>query len=162
MTTFSFTTVWKIEAPLDPVWDALLRMEDWPKWWRGVDEVDVLKRGDANRIGFTSRQVWKSRLPYKLKFEGSITRIVPKSRIEITSGGELAGSGLMRFANDGKLTTFQYDWDVSTTKQWMNIVAPIAKPFFSWNHDVIMNWGAEGLAKKLGGVKVATSDKGVF
>ena len=68
----------------------------------------------------------------------------------------------MRFRNDGKVTTFQYDWNVSTTKQWMNIVAPIAKPFFSWNHDIIMNWGAEGLGRKLGGAKVATSDKGVF
>lgn len=162
MTTFSFITVWKIEAPLEPVWDALCAIEDWPQWWRGVVQVDVLARGDANRIGFRSRQVWKSRLPYKLKFEGSIVGIQPMSRIDISSQGELQGTGLMRFRNDGKLTTFQYDWDVSTTKTWMNVMAPLAKPFFSWNHDVIMNWGAEGLAKKLGCPKVATSDKGVF
>jgi hypothetical protein len=31
----------------------------------------------------------------------------------------------------------------------MNFLAPIAKPFFRWNHNVIMNWGGEGLAKKL-------------
>jgi len=162
MTTFTFITVWQVEAPIEPVWDALLHMESWPAWWRGVEQVDVLSPGDANRIGFRSRQVWKSKLPYKLRFEGSITRIVPLERIEITSEGELQGSGLMRFRNTGKVTTFQYDWNVSTTEQWMNIVAPIAKPFFSWNHDIIMNWGAEGLGRKLGGAKVATSDKGVF
>jgi hypothetical protein len=31
----------------------------------------------------------------------------------------------------------------------MNLLAPIARPFFRWNHDTIMRWGAEGLAKKL-------------
>ena len=162
MTTFSFITVWKIAAPVEPVWDAMLRFEDWPSWWKGVESVEVLARGDANRIGFCSRQIWKSKLPYKLKFEGCIARVEPRSRIEITSKGELAGTGLMRFASDGTQTTFQYDWNVSTTKAWMNIVAPIAKPFFGWNHDVIMNWGAEGLAKKIGAKKIDTSTKGIF
>lgn len=87
MTTFTFITVWQVEAPVEPVWDALLHMENWPAWWRGVEQVDVLSPGDANRIGFRSRQVWKSKLPYKLRFEGSISRIVPLERIEITSGG---------------------------------------------------------------------------
>jgi hypothetical protein len=32
----------------------------------------------------------------------------------------------------------------------MNLLAPIAKPFFSWNHNVVMGWGGEGLAKRLG------------
>jgi uncharacterized membrane protein len=162
MTTFTFISVWKIEAPLEPVWEAISRFEDWPSWWKGVQQVEVLSPGDSNRIGFCSRQTWKSKLPYKLKFEGCVTRVEPQSLIALTSGGELQGTGLMRFANDGKLTTFQYDWNVSTSKVWMNLVAPVAKPLFSWNHDVIMNWGAEGLASKLGGKKVSTSDKGVF
>ncbi len=162
MTTFTFITVWKIEAPLEPVWDALLHIEEWPKWWTGVESVDVLNWGDAKRIGFESRQVWKSKLPYKLKFQGKLVSIDPMSSIALDSGGELSGTGLMRFAHNNGLTTFQYDWNVSTTKQWMNIVAPVAKPIFSWNHDIIMNWGAEGLARKLGCGPVQTSDKGVF
>ena len=32
----------------------------------------------------------------------------------------------------------------------MNLLAPVARPLFKWNHDVVMNWGAEGLAKRLG------------
>jgi len=40
-------------------------------------------------------------------------------------------------------------WRVRTAKSWMNFLAPIAKPFFKWNHDVIMNWGGEGLAQRL-------------
>ena len=31
----------------------------------------------------------------------------------------------------------------------MNLIAPIARPFFSWNHNVVMGWGGEGLAKSV-------------
>ncbi|HEX4039148.1 MAG TPA: SRPBCC family protein [Acidobacteriaceae bacterium] len=162
MQVFSFISVWKIEAPLQAVWEALYRIEAWPSWWHGVEEVEVLNWGAPDRVGFRSRQVWKSKLPYKLKFEGELTRVVPLERIEISSQGELQGSGLMRFASDGRLTTFQYDWNVETTKAWMNLFAPILKPAFSWNHDIIMNWGAQGLARKLGTANAETSDKGAF
>jgi hypothetical protein len=159
---FSFVTVWKIEAPLPPVWEAMFRFEDWPSWWKGVEQVEVLAPGDANRVGFRSRQTWKSKLPYKLRFEGVIVRVNTMSLLELRSEGELQGIGLMRFANSGSSTTFQYDWNVSTSKAWMNLVASVAKPLFSWNHDVIMDWGAEGLARKLGGKRVLTSKIAVF
>ena len=44
----------------------------------------------------------------------------------------------------------RYDWNVVTTKPWMNLLAPVARPLFKWNHDAVMNWGAEGLARRLG------------
>ncbi|HLE64007.1 MAG TPA: hypothetical protein VI750_12735 [Pyrinomonadaceae bacterium] len=39
---------------------------------------------------------------------------------------------------------------MATTKAWMNLLAPLARPLFSWNHDVVMGWGGEGLKKQLG------------
>ena len=50
---------------------------------------------------------------------------------------------------DGGSTRVRYDWRVKTTKPWMNLLAPVARPFFKWNHDVIMGWGEEGLRKRL-------------
>jgi hypothetical protein len=32
----------------------------------------------------------------------------------------------------------------------MNLLAPLARPVFAWNHDVVMRWGGEGLARLLG------------
>ncbi len=70
--------------------------------------------------------------------------------IEARAFGELEGTGLWTLtAEDENTTRVRYDWRVKTTKSWMNFIAPLAKPFFKWNHDVIMNWGGEGLAKKL-------------
>ncbi len=32
----------------------------------------------------------------------------------------------------------------------MNLVAPVARPFFAWNHDWVMARGGEGIAGLLG------------
>ena len=32
----------------------------------------------------------------------------------------------------------------------MNLLAPIARPMFAWNHDYVMTNGREGLLKLLG------------
>ena len=47
------------------------------------------------------------------------------------------------------MTAVTYEWNVRTTKAWMNLLAPVARPVFAYNHDVVMRWGGEGLARRL-------------
>lgn len=42
-----------------------------------------------------------------------------------------------------------YEWNVETTKLWMNLLGPVASPVFDYNHDAVMRRGAEGLARRL-------------
>ena len=42
-----------------------------------------------------------------------------------------------------------YEWNVRTARAWMNRLAPVARPVFAWNHDVVMRQGADGLARLL-------------
>jgi hypothetical protein len=42
-----------------------------------------------------------------------------------------------------------YEWNVATTRPWMNVLAPITRPVFAWNHDWVMRNGGEGLARLL-------------
>ena len=44
------------------------------------------------------------------------------------------------------MTTMRHEWQVRTTKRWMNLAAPIARPLFKWNHDMVMQRGGKGLA----------------
>lgn len=147
--SYSFITTWKIKAPLWQVWDVLYNQEEWPGWWKGVKKVEPLQNGDSNNIGKKMRYSWKSFLPYTLSFEMTSIKIVPQKYMEGQASGELEGVGRWYFAEEKGITTVQYTWDVNTTKKWMNTLAPVLKPAFKWNHDVVMRWGAEGLAKKL-------------
>jgi hypothetical protein len=64
--------------------------------------------------------------------------------------GALTGTGYWRLFEQDGVTAVTYEWNVRTTKPWMNLLAPVAKPVFEYNHHVVMRWGGEGLARELG------------
>ena len=152
MAKYRFVTIWDVTAPIESVWNEIYHTEFWPNWWKGVESVVELKQGDKDGIDSVRRYTWKSLLPYKLTFDMRTVRVEPLSIIEAVATGELEGKGLWQFSVDQTGTVARYDWEVETTKLWMNILSPLARPLFKWNHDVVMGWGAEGLRKRLGAV----------
>ena len=149
MTAYAFTTHWRIGAPLDAVWDSILHSERWPGWWPGLQRVVELEPGDGHHLGSVRRFVWKGRLPYTLSVEMKTTRIEPPTLLESEAGGELVGLGMWRLRPSAEGTAVRYDWRVATTKRWMNWLAPVARPVFQWNHDVVMRNGERGLRRLL-------------
>ncbi|MDT4969292.1 MAG: hypothetical protein QOJ64_4029 [Acidobacteriota bacterium] len=158
MAKYEFVTIWRFKSPLEPVWDLIYHSDRWPEWWKGVERVSLVKKGDENDIGSVYSYTWKSRLPYRLTFDMQLRRVEPMRLIEGVALGELSGKGLWQLSSDGEITTARYDWQVETTKRWMNLLTPIARPVFKWNHNVVMNWGSESLAKILGIESLAPSD----
>ena len=151
MAEYAFVTHWSFEAPIESVWELIANSENWPSWWPGVEKVELLEPGlDGGEVGSLRRLTWKSRLPYKLRFEMRTTRVERPRVLEGRAIGELDGTGRWELRQDGGWTHVRYDWRVATTKPWMNVLAPVARPLFAWNHDVVMGWGGEGLARKLG------------
>jgi hypothetical protein len=150
MSYYEFVTIWRVDAPIEAVWSQIYHARQWPTWWQGVESVVELQPGDERGIGSISRYTWKSRLPYRLTFDSQVVRVEPPFVLEGLASGELAGRGLWQLAQAGSETTARYDWSVQATKRWMQLMAPLMRPAFQWNHNVIMNWGAEGLAKRLG------------
>jgi hypothetical protein len=150
MTRYALVSVWRIPAPLIGVWEAFLEFDRWPEWWRGLEEVVLLRpaRGPYG-VGAVRRCVWRSRLPYRLECEVEVTDVEPMRRIEVRSRGELEGIGRWSFWSEGEAGVVRYDWIVCTRKRWMNRLAPIARPLFEWNHRVLMRWGEEGLIRFL-------------
>ncbi len=145
MAEYAFLTRWHIGAPLEAVWNEIYRGERWTQWWKGLERVETLSTGDAQDIGSVRRFTWKSLLPYRLVVDMRTVQVEPPTMLELHATGELAGTGIWRLSREGEGTLVQYEWNVKTTKPWMNILAPIARPLFSWNHDILMRWGESGL-----------------
>lgn len=150
MVEYRFLTTWLLEAERERVWDAIYESERWPEWWRGVLETERLAEGDESGVGQVGRYVWKSKLPYKLEFTMRTTRVERPRLLEGAASGELAGTGRWRFFEQDRVTAAIYEWDVHTTRTWMNVLAPIGRPLFAVNHDYVMRNGGEGIAKLLG------------
>jgi uncharacterized protein YndB with AHSA1/START domain len=149
MPGYRFLTTWCLGAPIEPVWDAIYDSERWPQWWRGVERVVELAPGDEDNLGRRAAYTWRSRLPYELTFEVELTRQQRPHLLAGEASGELAGTGTWRLSEGGGVTTVLYDWDVHTTRFWMNLLAPLARPVFARNHDWVMKRGGEGLARLL-------------
>jgi len=151
MASYSFLTTWLLESPREPVFEAIYDQANWPQWWRGVEEAEELRPGhDDNGVGTVARMVWKSLLPYRVGFEVTTTRVEPPHLLEGDAVGELTGVGRWRLYEQQGVTAVLYEWDVHTTKAWMNLMAPVARPVFEWNHDWVMARGGEGIAELLG------------
>ncbi len=150
MADYHYVSTWQLQAPIEQVWAALNDLEHLPVWYRGVHEARELVPGDALGVGRRVRYVIKGRLPLRLAFEATTTRSVPPRDQELQAEGELAGTGRWSLDQQGEVTTVRYTWDVATTRPWMNLLAPIARPIFTWNSRGVMLEAGEGLARFLG------------
>jgi hypothetical protein len=146
---YRFVTDWSFQAPLPLVWEAITESLHWPSWWKGVLAVEELAPGDMNSLGQVRRYAMRSLLPYTLTFEMRLAERVPLRRLRGIASGELEGEGIWTFQEEAGVTRVRYEWNVRTSKRWMNVLAPIAKPLFTWNHDRIMEWGRNGMERRL-------------
>ena len=150
MAEYRFLTTWLVQAERERVWDAIYESERWPEWWKGVLEAQRLEEGDEDGVGQYGRYVWRSRLPYRLEFFVRTTKVEKPRLLEGDASGELAGTGRWRLFEQDGVTAVLYEWNVATTKAWMNLLAPVARPIFEWNHDWVMAHGGRGIAELLG------------
>jgi hypothetical protein len=147
---YRFLTTWLLEASRASAWEVLEDPLSWSEWWRGVRRVTKLADGDGGRVGSRYRIAWRSRIPYELEFDFTVRDLDEPCCMAGDATGDLEGVGTWRLFEQGSVTAVLYDWEVATTKRWMNALGPVARPVFEHNHHLVMRWGGEGLARRLG------------
>lgn len=151
MARYHFITAFRVGTHRRQVWELINDPITWPTWWRWLKRVELLENSTEGDVGTRHRFAFGTALPYTLSFETRVVRKVAPALLESRTTGELEGSGLWQLVEprDGA-TDVTYTWLVETTKRWMNVVAPVARPAFSWNHDRLMRDFAIGLARTAG------------
>jgi len=146
---YSFITHWQIKAPLEEVWDVINNSTDWPLWWKGFEQADIIDKGNEDGTGQIIQYSVKSFLPFALSFDIKITGKETYKKISGQASGDLEGTGIWTFEEINGITSVQYKWDVVSTKKIFNLLSPALGWFFRYNHNLVMHWGAKRLAKKL-------------
>ena len=101
---------------------------------------------------------WRSVIPYAgLVSRRRSTRIEPPHLIEADAHGELRGTGRWRFFGERETTRHirveRQDDEALDERR----IAPLARPIFRWNHNVVMHQGGEGFAALLGAKLLAVT-----
>jgi hypothetical protein len=150
VTAYHFSIVWWTTAATDRVWEVLAHYANWPTWWRGIQSVEVLRRGDESGVGTILRQRWRSRVPYTLTFDLEMLRIEGGKLLDGRASGDLEGTCRWTLAPVDGGTELRFDVDVRPGRWWMNLPIPFASRIVQASFESIMGWGREGLARTLG------------
>lgn len=146
MAAYSFVTTWRVAAPIEKVWDALQCLS---VWWPGM-ATPLCLTPDQEGVGSRYQRVTRGKLPYDLRYVITVTRYDPPREMAYDSEGDLVGAGRYVLTQAGDTTEVVFFWDVRTSGFWMNLLAPLLKPLFAWNHSHVMAAGLKGLARYLG------------
>jgi hypothetical protein len=154
---YHFLSDFRMTSSRDAVWTTLRAVEEWPTWWRWLKRIDVMREATSeDGVGAVYRNHISSPTGYSFQFESETADVERLRRIDLTLTGELVGRIRYLLSDDPSGGThLQYAQLVETPKWWMNLLAPIGRPGFNWNHDKLMTDYGRGLAKASGGELVS-------
>jgi uncharacterized protein YndB with AHSA1/START domain len=156
---FDLVSHWRLQAPIEQVWAALVATDDWPRWWPQVQRVTLLREGGPDGVGSVRRIDWTTRLPYRLVIEVETTELLRPQCLRGRSRGQLDGEGLWLLRAEDGHTEVTYVWRVHLVQRWMRWLAPLLAPLFRWNHASVMRAGEVGLRRHLASRRDQGGDK---
>jgi uncharacterized protein YndB with AHSA1/START domain len=149
MAAWQWHSEWMLAAPVDAVWQAIAHPETWPAWWPYVAYAKRLCAGDANDVGARYRFVWRTRLPYQIRFDTEVQQVEEHRLLVARALGEVVGTGTWQLAPCVGGTRVAYDWHIELASGWKRVLAPVLAAVYQWNHDGVMRAGQAGLARYL-------------
>jgi len=147
---YHFITRWRMQAPVETVYDILSEPLDYPRWWPSVYiEIKELAPGDDNGIGRRLSLYTKGWLPYTLRWQSVATEAERPHRIALRAEGDFEGRGIWTLQQAGDFTEMEFDWKLSAEKPLLRMLSFLLKPIFSANHLWAMARGEESLRLEL-------------
>ncbi|MDT8915073.1 SRPBCC family protein [Amycolatopsis sp. PS_44_ISF1] len=137
------STWWLPSAPADRVFDALVDLESYPRWWPDVRSV---RRLDQD----TAELVCRSRLPYRIVIAMHRERQdLVAGHVRVGLSGDLEGFLTGDLQPVGAGTRLVITQQVRARKPLLRKLNVVARPFFRANHEWMMRRGHRGLAAYL-------------
>jgi hypothetical protein len=132
-----------VPADFETTFQALRDLPSYASWWPEVKSVIPVSEERAVVLIM-------GMLPYALEFLME-AEVDDESAGVLRAGlsGDLEGFSSWRVEPDGDGCRLIYDQEVEVTKRLLQVLAPIARPFFKLNHRVMMRRGERGLRAHL-------------
>jgi hypothetical protein len=146
---YTFRTAFVLAADPAAVTAAVLVPEPWLTGLGHVRELDRLADGHGERGPRYRVTVAAALPPYRLRWELEAVRVVPGRTLDWCAAGDLAGDGTWQLTATDAGTEVVSTARLHTTRRWMNLLAPVARPLFVRNHDLVMRAGVDALARHL-------------
>ncbi|MFC4138073.1 MULTISPECIES: SRPBCC family protein [unclassified Microbacterium] len=155
--TYHFVSTFRVVGDPERVWNVLSDVAGWARWWPELERVEVVAgpAGAAQvgsvQVGAVHRHTIRTPLGYRLAYDIEITALDRMRSVDAAVRGDLAGRGraAVGAASDDEATIW-FAWLVETTKPWMRVMSPVARPVFTWAHHRLMADFGAGFAAAAG------------
>jgi hypothetical protein len=145
LTHYVFQSIWHVQAARPDVMAVLDDLQSYPAWWPEMREVRPL---GPRRFEVVAR----SFLPYELRFVSEADALdLTAGIIEARLSGDMEGTVKWTVTQEGDGCRLVYDQEVTTHKRLLDVLAPVARPGFRFNHGLMMRHGEAGLRTFLAG-----------
>ena len=147
---YEFVTVWRVPGTIAEVKAVLSDGRTLPRWWPSV-YLEVVPRvdGGADRLGSVTDLHTTGWLPYTLTWTLTITEPITDTGFALSAAGDLNGTGVWTFVQDGPEVVVTYSWKVSAGKPLLRRLGWLLRPAFAANHRWAMARGEESLKLEL-------------
>ena len=110
---YHFVTVWRVPGTIEEVKDVLGNADTLPQWWPSVYlSVRRVSEGGPDFVGSENELHTKGWLPYTLRWTLTLTEPMTDTGFALEASGDLNGTGVWTFEQDGPEVVITYDWRV--------------------------------------------------
>jgi len=147
---YHFIDRWRVEATVQEVADIIEDALSLALWWPSVYfEVKELEPGGDGGVGKLIRLRAGGWLPYTLSINFRTTESRYPNGFTMDATGDLEGTGIWAFQQEGPFVDVTYDWTIRANKPIVDKLSFLLKPIFRSNHNWTMKRGEESLKLEL-------------
>jgi hypothetical protein len=140
---YRFRSVWSVPADTALVFDALVDLLNWPRWW---PDVRTVRKIDDETAELNCRAM----LPYALAFRlRRVEQDAGTGLLRVDMAGDLDGYCEAVVSGNGHGARLAIEQRVAVTRPLLRALAPIARPLLIANHAAMMWRGQRGLRSYL-------------
>jgi hypothetical protein len=147
---FHFLSRWRVRGSCGEVADIIDDPLALTTWWPAVylSATEIAPPG-PDGLGRRVALLTRGWLPYTLAWDVTVVeRSYPRSAT-VTACGDLEGSGVWTFEQDGPCVNVSFDWRIELQKPFLRRLAPVLRPLFESNHRWAMRQGEASLSLEL-------------
>ena len=147
---YRFIDRWRVEGTVEEVSEVIENGADLARWWPSVYLwVDELEPGGEGGLGKLISLRARGFLPYTLRIDFRTTATRSPHGFTLKATGDLEGTGIWTFEQDGPFVNITYDWTIQANKPVIRTFSFLLKPIFAANHRWTMARGEESLKLEL-------------
>jgi hypothetical protein len=146
---YVFITHWRVPGRIEQVYDVLIDIENYPRWWPQVylkvESLTPLTKSAGDKV----RLLTRGKLPYTIRWQSEIIETNRPTGFTIRATDDFEGCGVWLLQQQGDDVLVAFDWRLRAEKPLLRNLSFLFKPFFKWNHRWAMARGEEGLRREV-------------